>query len=362
MSQVLPLALHLQHVGYVFSNTTHATTSVTVALVTVGVSPDAINRRPVTDVLGIMSGPSRRGSTYWSRPLHCPFEHYLANELGWRSKMPSDPLDTGLIWHHALEVYYREALRWQDHFRTQDPNLDLRDPYFLRAHDPAAQRLAYEAVVPVSREPGYEHIWDKLEVMLHVYFERWQGDRWEIVDVETTIDCPFEAGLGFEYSSRLDLFVVDHQLVQPMLRVIEHKSAYRLDSNVLEGYTQDLQTLGQVWLAATRVNLDAYPPFVGSLVNITSKTKEPGCDRVPLSPSPTTLATWESSMRRQTKLLPIYKELDWPKNYANCTRRYGRCEFFNLCRAHPHITPTDAAKMTEQDTLPDGFRRDQCAT
>ena len=93
-------------------------------LVAVGTSIGAKDRRPLDVVLGFPSGPSARGSTYWSRPLHCPFEHLLSNELGWRSTMPSDPLDTGLLWHHALETYYRNALTWQDACRKEDPNLD----------------------------------------------------------------------------------------------------------------------------------------------------------------------------------------------------------------------------------------------
>jgi hypothetical protein len=159
------------------------------------------------------------------------------------------------------------------------------------------------------------------------------------------------------YSSRLDLVVVDWTGRLPAMRIIEHKSAYRMDHYVLEGYTQDLQTLGQVYLFERYVDLEKYPPFIGSLVNITSKTKNPECDRIHVQPSPEALAVWERAMLAYEQRRALVEQgTTYIKNYAACTRRYGRCEFFDLCRAFPSIDEDRARQMTEAGELPPGYK------
>lgn len=326
-----------------------------VSLVTIGRTEAEASRRPVDDVLGTPSGPSRRGSTFWNRVFHCPFEHFLANELGWQNVMPHDPLDTGILWHAAKEAYYRAALAWQDRMRAQAPDLDPRDPHFLRGHDAEGQRAAFEVVQLLSREPGYEKIYETLSLMLDAYFERYRSDMWEIVDVEVTLESN---RYGFEYSSRLDLFVIDHQPAAPVLRVVEHKSSMQINSLVTEGYTMDLQTMGQVWLVWTEVDLAQYPPFMGSLINITSKNKVPKTERVPLMPTEPMLQTFARSVHALSDaLLDAWPRYGYPRNFAACTRRYGRCEFFNLCRNNPEFDAAHARATDAAGDIPLGYRR-----
>lgn len=326
-----------------------------------------VPRRKPDDVLGIVSGPSRRGSTYWGRALHCPFEHYLGNVLGWQSEAPSDPLDTGTIWHYAKEQYYRNARAWQQACRAQDPNLNPRDPHFLRGHDSDSQLIAFRAIRPFASEPGYDHIYPKLEAMLEAYFARWsRTDMFEILGVELTVES--DGRYGFEWSNKLDLLVIDYRGPEAVLRIVEHKSTYRMDSYVLEGYTQDLQTMGQVWLfyGATDGTLhrvlgesgfEHLPPFLGSYVNLTSKTKNPACERVVLAPAPLMLRAWERSMQKNALLLGLYEDVGYPRNYTACSRRYGHCEFFAFCRAFPQVEAREAWEMTANDDLPPTYKR-----
>lgn len=321
------------------------------AIVSVGPTDEELNRRPPDEVLGIKSGPSRRGSTYWGRVLHCPMEHYLGNVLQLHSQWPNDPLDTGIIWHYGLEHYYKYILSWQDYCREQNPNLDRRDPHFLRGGDQNGQRAAYESVLPFSREPGYECIWKQLEEMYDVYFSRWQSDMWEIVDVETTLETNAD---GFDYSAKLDIFVIDHVFAQPMLRVVESKSTYRIDSFVTDGYLLDLQTMGQVYVVWMTIDLEAYPPFAGSYISLTSK-RSVKTERVPFAPSAAALDSFKYSMQKHTKLPIRYEEDGYPRNYAQCTRRYGRCEFFNLCKNRPEWGAKTLADMVSRGDLPEGY-------
>jgi hypothetical protein len=307
--------------------------------ITVGHRAEEARRRPPDAVQpAILNAPSPRGSTYWGAALRCPREHLLANVLGWSRGTPSNALDTGVLWHWALEAYYRDRMQHQIQCLAADPNLNRRDAHFLRGNADG-EAAAFIALQPFAQESGYEDIYAKLERMLVAYFTRWRNDMWEIVDVEPTVSSNMR--YGFEYSARLDLLVVDHALNQPVLRNIEHKSAGRLDIQTLEGYTQDLQTLGQIWLVEAEVDLSQYPTFVGSLVNVTSKTKEPGCERVPVQPSPAALNNWKTAMQKWRLLLPVYAEMDYPQNFASCTRRFGRCPYFDLCRSYPKLTGHD---------------------
>lgn len=315
-------------------------------------------RRSPAQVLELESdGPSPRGSTYWTRALHCPREHLLANKLGWRSLMSSDPLDTGLIWHYCLEVYYlaRQAAQgamlaaWGLNAQA-DGYPKIADIAFFQVGEADGQKAAFTALQRFAGEPGYQKIYEKLSRMLDVYFDRYRLDRWQVVAVEPTImileDHP--AYCGFEYSSRLDLIIVDHQLATPCLRTVEHKSSYSLDIKVTEGYTQDLQVLGQVWVVVKGVDLAAYPPYVGSIVNITSKTKTPGLARVPVQPMGDKLLRFEQAMQTYDKrVLPLYEETGYPQNFAACSRKYGRCEFFDVCRQRPELVTADLLALTE---------------
>lgn len=311
-------------------------------------------RRLPEEVLGIEGGPSRRGSTYWSRFLHCEFEHYLSNVLSWGAEQMTEPLTTGIVWHHGLERYYLDRQAWQESALAQDPNLDKRDPHFLCGNSggPAA---FYEAIQPFSSEPGYEEIYETIARMAEAYIAKWRFESFEILAVEDTM----EVSSPLEYSSRLDLIVVDWATRIPATRIIEHKSTYRMDHYVLEGYTQDLQTLGQVYVFEKFVDLEKYPPFIGSLVNVTSKTKNPECERIHVQPSPEALNVWERAMLAHARRSEqAEKETDhhYAKNYAACTRRYGRCEFFDLCRSFPSVDETMARSMTTAGELPPGYK------
>lgn len=296
-----------------------------------------VRRRP-DEVLGIEGGASRRGSTYWRRAIECPREHLLANELGWEPAALGDPLTFGLIWHYCLEAYYRVIQEHQNVF----PAFESTKDYFWGANE-EAEIAAYQALVPFAGEPGYEKCFEKISQMLDVYFERYRReDKWQIVGVE--VELASEMRHGFEYTTRLDLMVVDHAS-EPALKIIEHKSSYRLDRNVLEGYTQDFQTIGQVWLVEAELDLEKYPPFVGSVINIVSKESTPKCARSYCQPSKYVLASWQRSMQALSVQADYFEALDYPQNFASCSRKFGRCQFFELCRTFPDLGVGDLKGM-----------------
>jgi len=319
------------------------------ALVTLAYQ-EPVERRAPEEVLGLeWSSPSARGSTYWRRVQQCAREHMLANEVRLAPKRRSDPLDVGLVWHYALEAYYRGIQLHQ-----QGQSLDV-----------APDVAAFKVLQPFAGEPGWGKFHDQLSKMLDSYLDTYHGkDRWEILAVEETLEIGIDVGYGFEYSSRFDLWVVDHSLRQRATRHVEHKSASSLDGNTISGYLLDQQILGQIWLAEKCLDHEAYAdaPYLGAYVNITTKpraesgkTSIPQHVRIPVSPSEQQLLEWENAMRYWYAQREFAGQHGNPPNYGLCVRRYGRCAFFNLCQARPALDGLVELRATKAD-LPEGYR------
>lgn len=294
---------------------------------------DGSRRRRAEEVLGYPeSGPSARGSTYWRRVLSCSREHLLANELGWTHERRPDALDFGLVWHFVLEALYR-GLQARQHNQP---------------HAEAPDVEAFRVIECYAKESGWETGYATISRMLNAYCERWwtrDQNEWQILDVECEVGVSLADGFGFAYTSRLDLAIIDHQTRRtPLGRLVEHKSSIDLRPDILTGYTQDLQVLGQVWLGERCIDWAHYGvPFMGSIVNITSKEKVPGNERMLVHPRREHMAAFEESMRYwETHRAAHDVAGAYPRNYANCTRKFGRCAFFDFCASQPDVTAAAA--------------------
>lgn len=291
-------------------------------------------------------GASPRGSTYWRRVQMCPREHLLANELHWEKTPRAEPLDIGLLWHGVLEHYYLgvQALQ-QGQWRPTTPEQD-----------------AFAFLQRFVDAPGWGAFYDTVSRMLEAYLVRWRHNTdWEILAVEWTTGWTAESHpelaryMGFENTTRLDLLIRDHSL-RPVIRHVEHKSSRSLDPLTVQGYAQDDQVLGQCFLARYFIDWGD-ELYLGAIVNITTKAKYPLCERLPVQPSDEQLQAWADSKRFWASFRDQYETFAYPKNYATCTRRFGRCQFFDLCRYNPTDTPVTLRRRHELDELPAGFRK-----
>lgn len=289
-------------------------------------------RRPEVVLAVKDSAPSARGSTYWRRVLSCPREHLLANELNWTWAERPDALDFGLVWHFVLETLYR-GLRLRQAGHPEDEHPDVK---------------AFKVLERFSGEPGWAEGYAVISRMLNAYLERWwtrDQREWQILDVECEIGVSGYDGCGFDYTSRLDLVIIDHHDPKnPVGRQVEHKSSISLSADIVSGYQQDLQILGQVWLGQRTIDWAHYGvPFLGSIINITTKEKEPKNERMLVMPTEEQLDAWESSMRFwEGYRLGLVGEGGYHRNYANCTRKFGRCAFFGFCQSQPDVTASTA--------------------
>jgi len=311
------------------------------------IPPDA--RKVYEEVVGLPAqGASPRGSTYYRRLQLCPREHLLANKVHWERLPRADALDIGLLWHGCKETYRKSLMAIQNgHYRPSTPEQDAF--YFLQRFRDAK---------------GWDAFYDCVSRMLEAYFTRWQShNEWHYIAVEwscgwTKASHPeIVAQLGFEITTRLDAVVIDHSFA-PVVRHIETKSARALDPVTVQGYGQDDQILGQAFLAKHAVDWQAlgYPPYVGGIVDITTKAKEPKCERLPVAPDSDQLGAWMQSKRYWYWQEQQYEAYGYPKNYANCTRRFGRCQFFDYCRGYPTEDLVQIRTRTAKDDLPFGYQ------
>lgn len=310
--------------------------------------PSASHRVPFEDVCEFENvGASPHGSTFWRRLQSCPREHLLANLLHWDPVPRALALDIGLLWHACLEGYYRQV---------QGEQRGQRFPK-------SADRRAFEFLQPYRDAEGWAEHFETVSRMLDHYFTRWEHrDRyWEILDVECMLGLneAWQRHVGFPYTTRLDLLIKDWTGAVVVGRHVEHKSTWMLESSVLQGWTQDDQVLGQIFLAEQCVDWRALGVvYGGCIVNLTTKQKEPKSERLPVQPSPEQIRSWVAHKRFwQQYRLGLESAGCFPKNYTQCMRRFGACAFMDYCRFFPGEELTQIRRRHEQDDLPQGFRK-----
>jgi hypothetical protein len=297
-------------------------------------------------------GPSPWGSTTHKQQLMCTREFGFYDH-GIRTLTPSDPLDTGIIFHHGMELYYGAIQA----FQASGVAKPGTDEFFFGGQREGAQ-LALRSVDKLRDAEGYEDVIEDATRCLDTYFEQhYRRDRWRIMANEETLlwdgeKLPKTHPLGFRYSSRLDLIVEEDNGTW----LVEHKSAKFISADLLDHYEMDLQVLGHKWLWEHCVDTSKYPPLKGVLVNIVSKQKEPRCVRVPVNPSKAHMAEWENMLRTMRERKAWAVRNDYPKSLGHCSgyaRGYSRCDYYDLCHDFPAITP----KQWNDYELPERYTR-----
>lgn len=335
----------------------------------------APNRRPPEEVIAEAlalevddlpeNAPSAAGSTFYKKLRRCAREFRL-HQLGVaEGGGRAEALDLGFIWHAALERCWKEMKAQQDEYCGADV---YNDPGALDAVDwGACESAAWQVLFAFQDEPGYEETFPILETMLGRYFEEYRrsATRWRIVASEITLeyvedeaDVSPEVAGPMVYTARLDLLVVEFdEYDTPLLWIVEHKTASRIDDLLLDNYQLDLQIVGQVWLLNHCVDVNALPPFAGVIIDLTSKPRTPGgklhLKRQPVCPSLQHQESHEHQVRfMRGQQLPIYEAYGYPPSFGNCAgaaQWFRRCAYYDVCQAHPLKTPEQIAKIWESE-------------
>jgi hypothetical protein len=330
-------------------------------------------RRKPSVVLGIVDpGASARGNSYWKEMRGCPREHALSKIVRLKREGDQEALTQGLIFHHALEHYYRAIQAWQHAMGTTAERPNIVNDEYLFGCLPEAERAAWQSVEAVRNEPGYEDTWAMTERMLTNYFETYRRqDRWRIIAVEETLEYRDGGGIipmndnklsterakpPMEYSARLDLIVEDYD--RGGMWVVEHKSAKAITEDLLEGYQLDQQIVGQVFLLQRCVDLTQYPPLKGVLINITSKHVKTQFQRPEVCPSRYHVAAFEESLRAWNDIRGAFEDNGWPKALGNCSgpaHYFKKCAYFDICHGKPELS---VAQLMRTEP-PIGFVREE---
>lgn len=284
-------------------------------------------RRPYDEVLGEPSSASPLGSTYWKRVTRCPREFGLW-QGGLRRLDPfSDPIVVGLLYHRALEHYYR----------TLQAGGSGDD----------AEVAAWHSVAPFAQEPGYTEPYQDVERILAAYFDLYRTIdpvKWKVVVVESTRAAP--AGV-LEWTGRFDLVVLEGE----QLWGVEHKSTRLISEDLLSGYSMDLQIPGYTWLGQ-KVPFEGQPKLTGFIVNVATRDTRPRLERVRVVPSRYHMDAWEKSMRARQRLRDAYPSLGHPQFFGNCVgapRYFSRCDYFDICHGRPEVPMSDI--LAEEEPL-----------
>lgn len=331
-------------------------------------------RRPPHEVLGTFGGGSPYGSTRYKTRRLCPFEDGLVTVARLRRQRNHEALDLGWIVHQGWEAYYGQIKAYQDTYDGIPSKKSARDEFFWGAL-PEAEQAALDVIDTFKGEENYRATWEDAKRIMTHYIDRYRRqDRWHVLAVEETLiyeeELPEPVVLynadgseavrqtHFRYSARLDGVVVEYTPGRSFgTKIVECKTAKIISEDLLHGYQQDMQILGQQWLFERCVDLDVYPKFRGICVNIASKHKTPQFERVECLGSPYHLQAFEDSTRRWALANRFLAELDYPKALGSCAgalRGYSRCAYYDLCHGHPERTISDWASLPP----PDGFYRE----
>ena len=340
------------------------------------------NRRPpevvIADKLKIdidelpENAPSSYGSTFHKRLRVCgrlfALDQRRLKPFGARAVA----LDLGFVWHAALERCWKTMKVLQDELVGEGV---YDDPAALQVDWAPCEAAAWKLLKCFEDEPGWEEGYRRLETMLSVYFEehRRSGSRWRVVASEVTLEYveTDEEGAAhpvgpMRYTSRLDLIVVEFTRPEDehgrelkgapytaATWIVEHKTATRLDEILLDNYALDLQVVGQVWLVVKCLDLSAFPPFEGTIVDIVTKPKTAGgrvnLKRHPVCPSPYHVRSHEDQVRMMHgEMLPMHERTGYLPTFGNCAgpaQWFRRCAYYDICQVHPTKTIDELVKL-----------------
>jgi len=261
------------------------------------------------------AGPSERGWHRIQNVIRCP-RLFAWREVGGLDFPMSAPLVNGSLIHVGLAHHYQRLKEKQTGGNPDD---------WLTAS------AAIEALALKNEEssPLWTSAIEQIQYACSEYIRNWHFEEWEVLEVEYEL----RAHLGAQkhlYTQRADLIIRD---VNDRVWIVDHKSAYRLNSKTLRQHILDGQFIGYQLFGKAKYG----ESFAGVMVNRIKLSKPVDFDRRPLEPAPQALKWFvkviEEGERRiaQWEGKPIE---EWPMalNNQTCFGKYGACSAYDLCR------------------------------
>lgn len=138
--------------------------------------------------------------------------------------------------------------------------------------------------------------------------------------------------------------------------IITHNTASRFTADLLEGWHNDGEVLGQIMIykqANFAKKLDRngkpYGKLQGTIVNIAGKQQLPKFHRTIVPAQAWHVKQHQEDLQMWHAMQQLYRATGvWPKARNNCVGRYGMCQLFTHCSTNQKDTPLVALKKAEK--------------
>ena len=278
-----------------------------------------------------LGGASGRGWSSYATFQRCPYLYkvsYLDGERG----IAALALETGSAFHTFMALYY-EWMVMDDWKLTPEV---CREEMMARGYNPTACINAWRTF------DAYVHNYEN-DYLLPISVEEWaQGE-----DGNT---CRFDM---------IARVTRDQPGIPAGTYIVEHKTASRFTADLLEGWHNDGEVLGQIMIykqANFAKKLDRngkpYGKLQGTIVNIAGKQQSPKFHRTIVPAQAWHVKQHQEDLQMWHALQQLYRATGvWPKARNNCVGRYGMCQLFTHCSTNQKDTPLVALKKAEKKSL-----------
>lgn len=260
------------------------------------------------------AGPSQYGWHRLETALRCPRlfawkQQGLAREI-------SPPLVKGSLLHIGLAHYY------------------IRKQAEQQGTDPERYLSPEDAILALAEKNEEEsHLWalatDDIIHAYRAYAHNWGSESWKVISVEEQL----KAHVGpkqHPYTQRADLIVEE---ADGRVWIVDHKSAYRINSKTLTQYIMDGQFIGYQMFGHAKYK----ERFGGVILNRVKLSQPYDFDRRALEPAPQALRHFTQVIIEGERRIAQGGDKppeEWPMTLTNqvCFGKYGQCPAYNLCR------------------------------
>lgn len=114
--------------------------------------------------------------------------------------------------------------------------------------------------------------------------------------------------------------------------IIERKSTSKFDLASLEGWRNDGEVLGQMYVYREAGLEERFGPLQGVIIDLIGKQKVPQFRRILLPVQVWQIDAHARDVGKWRALEQLYHASDmWPRSRASCVHRYGLCNLFTHC-------------------------------
>jgi len=263
----------------------------------------------------VISGGSGFGWSYYSTYQRCPraFELQYCGEPVVHVDERA-PLAIGSLIHAFLAFYYNQV-KSDGWYKATEEASSFVHWFKARLYDQGINPLYLEESWRVFS--GYREHWIDSDITAGL----------EVIATESTVRNEKE-----RFSCRYDAIIRLHNdtmYAPPGLYIMEHKSAARFTTDLLEGWHLDGEIMGQAMLWPKKQG-----KLAGVIVNMIGKQQHQQFQRILARVTPEKVEAHKTALKHtRTAIAKATKKEFFPQYLAGCVTRWGRCDHFDKCNS-----------------------------